>query len=73
MGIQPFLALENLVASCSIIASGASGAKGRRNKRPGLADEVRALVELKKGETVYLAVGQMGESFCERNGVVSFL
>ncbi len=54
-----------------MIASGASGALGRRNKRPGLADEVRALIEFHEGETVYMAVGQMGESFCERNGVVS--
>ncbi len=52
-----------------IIARGASGAKGRQNKRAGLADEVKALVRLEANETLYMAIGQMGNSFCESNGV----
>ena len=52
-----------------IIASGASGAKGRQNKNPGRGDEVRALVKLEANETIFIAVGQMGFSYCENNGV----
>lgn len=53
----------------SFIASGASGAKGRQNKGEGQSDEIRALVPLKANETIFIAVGQVGNSFCQINGV----
>ena len=54
---------------CRFVVSGASGAKGRQNKRPGRADQIRALVQLEANQTLFVLVGQMGNSFCEINGV----
>jgi hypothetical protein len=41
---------------CSLIASGASGARGRDNKMQSHADEIRALIRLEANETIFILV-----------------
>ena len=41
---------------CRIIASGASGARGRDNKMQSHADEIRALIRLQANETIFILV-----------------
>jgi hypothetical protein len=40
----------------SIIASGASGARGRDNKASSQADQIRALIRLEANETIFILV-----------------
>ena len=45
-----------LVIFFSIIASGASGARGRENKAQSHGDEIRALIRLEANETIFVLV-----------------
>eukprot|EP00094_Tigriopus_californicus_P000196 TCALIF_00190-PA protein Name:"Similar to ALK ALK tyrosine kinase receptor (Homo sapiens)" AED:0.10 eAED:0.10 QI:0/0.88/0.72/0.94/0.88/0.94/18/0/1347 len=54
----------------SFIVSGASGAVGRRNRLESRADEIRAIMWLEANETVFILVGQQGNSYCPVNSII---
>jgi len=53
----------------SIIVKGASGGHGRLSRKSSHGAMIKAIIKLRKGDILYILVGQEGESACVINGV----
>merc|ERR1719336_2380443 len=67
IGVQKWIAPSSGVFT--LIAKGASGGHGRLSRKSSHGAVVTAIIELTKGDIIYVLVGQEGESACVHNGV----
>lgn len=56
--------MNSLLLLCSFILVGASGGKGSNGMGSSRGAMVRTVMELRKGQEIYMLVGQEGNSAC---------
>merc|ERR1719336_2798477 len=67
IGVQKWVAPSSGVFT--LIVKGASGGHGRLSRKSSHGAVVTAIIQLSKGDILYVLVGQEGESACVHNGV----